>query len=945
MMMEKKLAQSLRLLFAGGMMAGVGLAAAPVSAQEADSGASIQRVEITGSNIRRADKETPSPVQVITAADMAKSGLTSVADVLHNLTANGQGTLSQSFSGAFASGASGIALRGLTVGATLVLIDGHRMAPFPLSDDGQRAFVDISNIPFDAVERIEILKDGASATYGSDAIAGVVNVILKKNVIGTKLSAEAGTTTKGGGTTTHASASHGFGDLDRDGFNAFGTLEVRKQEKITLSQRQGSGQWSSFDYTALGGRNRTPGVPTASSPSPITLTPFLTNPDVPTSAAGTAFYPGPCNYDLRAAGGCAYVSPYSEISPATQNINLLGSFTKKLSEGWKANLTGSFFDSKAEQYNGSARQTFPQSFTPNVAISAGVIPHPVGETIGQISVPANYPGNPFGVPALVNGFIPDIGATATKVESQATRLVGSVSGSYAGWDIDSSLGYTKVTTKQDVLRSVNVPALNTALNRPTSPFLVTGGNSASDLATIFPNTSAKDTSELTFAELRGTRSIMTLAGGDLGVSIGSSFTRRVLNAPAPDLIAQGIVAGNNAYAQGSQNDTAFYAELVAPVLKSLELDGALRYDRYSRNISATTPKVGFKFTPVREFAVRGTYSEGFRAPNPAENGQAGQAYLADNGNDPVLCPGGLPSGSGNIAAGSVIAACDYQATYLNSSTPDLKPEKSKSYTLGLILEPIRGWSTTIDYYRIKISNQIIPGTPSDTPVRADPVQSLLADGNGGSYTGTPAVGPVLYYPNGYINANSTKTTGVDLETSYKFKLKEFGTLSTSFQISHMMSYLLTTADGTFQLAGTHGPFITSGDTGNPKNRATANVTWDQGPLQVSATVNWISSFDLTDPSYGLDNCAAGAAVGRFFPKSRVVPSNLCKVASFVDTDVSARYKLPNHWTLHGSVTNLFNRQPPVDLNTYGGGLIAYNPSLHSVGAVGRFINVGASYEF
>ncbi|HEX8785353.1 MAG TPA: TonB-dependent receptor plug domain-containing protein, partial [Telluria sp.] len=138
-----------------------------------------QRVVVTGSLIARTDQETASPVQVLTAADLKQSGYTSVSDVLRDITANGQGTLSQSFNRAFASGASGISLRGLTVGATLVLIDGHRMAPFPLSDDGQRPFVDISNIPFDAVDHIDILKDGASSTYGSDAIAGVVNVILK----------------------------------------------------------------------------------------------------------------------------------------------------------------------------------------------------------------------------------------------------------------------------------------------------------------------------------------------------------------------------------------------------------------------------------------------------------------------------------------------------------------------------------------------------------------------------------------------------------------------------------------------------------------------------------------------------------------------------------------------------------------------------------------------
>jgi iron complex outermembrane receptor protein len=144
----------------------------------------LTTVVVTGSHIVRTDSETPSPVQVITSVDLQESGFTNTQEVLKNLAANGQGTLSQSFNGAFASGAAGIALRGLNVGYTLVLIDGHRTAPYPIGDDGQRSFVDVANIPFDSIERIEVLKDSGSSTYGSDAIAGVINIILKKTYEG-----------------------------------------------------------------------------------------------------------------------------------------------------------------------------------------------------------------------------------------------------------------------------------------------------------------------------------------------------------------------------------------------------------------------------------------------------------------------------------------------------------------------------------------------------------------------------------------------------------------------------------------------------------------------------------------------------------------------------------------------------------------------------------------
>src|SRR5262249_28746316 len=150
------------------VLGGVGAA----SAQEVSQTQPIEKIEVTGSAIRRADTETPSPLQVITADQLRESGYTTVSEVLRSNSANGAGTLSQSFNFAFAGGASGVSLRGLSVGATLVLIDGHRMAPYPLSDDVQRSFVDVSSIPFDAVESIEVVKDGASARYGSDAMAG-----------------------------------------------------------------------------------------------------------------------------------------------------------------------------------------------------------------------------------------------------------------------------------------------------------------------------------------------------------------------------------------------------------------------------------------------------------------------------------------------------------------------------------------------------------------------------------------------------------------------------------------------------------------------------------------------------------------------------------------------------------------------------------------------------
>jgi iron complex outermembrane receptor protein len=245
-------------------------------AQTADNNSALETVIVTGSHIRRTDSETATPVQVVSAEQMQESGFTSTQQVLNNLTANGQGTLSQSFSGAFAAGAAGIALRGLTVGYTLVLIDGHRMAPYPIGDDGQRSFVDISNIPFDSIERIEVVKDGASAVYGSDAIAGVVNVILKKSYKGLTATADAGTSVHGDGNTYHVSATWGLGDLVNDGHNFYISGEFRKEQQIRFEDR--GGIFTNLDYSGTGGINSTFGVPNViNGGKPASVTGYLTD--------------------------------------------------------------------------------------------------------------------------------------------------------------------------------------------------------------------------------------------------------------------------------------------------------------------------------------------------------------------------------------------------------------------------------------------------------------------------------------------------------------------------------------------------------------------------------------------------------------------------------------------------------------------------------------------
>jgi iron complex outermembrane receptor protein len=928
---------------------GGAMLASPAMAQQEGDGQQAQRVIVTGSLIARSDKETASPVQVLSADDLKKSGYTSVSDVLRDITANGQGTLSQGFNRAFSGGASGVSLRGLTVGATLVLIDGHRMAPFPLSDDGQRPFVDISNIPFDAVDHIDILKDGASSTYGSDAIAGVVNVVLKKSFVGTAVNAEAGTSQAGGGSTWHASVTHGFGDLDRDGYTGYASVEYRHQNPIMLTQRTGH-EWSRTDFSGEGGTNFNNGAVNDFVALPrVTNQPYLYNPagaGGATNGANYAFLPGSCNFTALRAGQCTSVDPYAQIQPQTENINVLASFTKRLQGNWELNVKGSMLESKDHVI--TAPVAYPAgSFVGNTALVPGLAPQQVG-VIPSFLIPANYAGNALGVPARIYGYLPDVGPRVDDVDSKSYRLVAELTGDVAGWDVAASAGLTRINTFQNYVGYVDRTALYNAIQ--SRQWQLAGGNSAALVSQVTPNFTGDQSDELDFAEARASREVMKLQGGGLGVAGGVSYIYKKLNAPAAYPIASGQIAGNTAYAMGQQKNAAAYMEIVAPVLKSLELDASGRFDHFDTYGNSTTPKLGFKFTPSSIIGVRGTYSRGFRAPGPAENGTAGSTFSYNAVNDPLLCPGGV-----GTAAGVVAAYCKFSPAYVQSTTKSLQPEKSKSGTLGLIFEPIKGWSSTLDVYQIEVRNQIVTAAslPGYVPnfVRGTPVPQIYSDGNGGTYTATPDVGPIIYGTSGYVNAGKTKTSGFDFETQYKWRMGALGTLKTELTWTHLMSYVITDSQGNnYQVAGTHGPTIVSGDTGNPKDRVQLVGSYDRGPFNVAATVNWVGAFSVLDPSSGYNDCQTSLQNSNlYFPGD--YPAKYCSVHPFTSVDLTMTYKLTPALTLHGTVLNLFNRQAPIDAQTYGGSSIAagsnvpYNPSLHQAGAVGRFFNVGLSYHF
>jgi iron complex outermembrane recepter protein len=926
----------------------------------AAQGPELQEIVVTGSLIKRTDTETPSPVQIITDQDLKNSGYTNVVDVLRNLSANGSGTLNQGFGQAFAAGASGIALRGLSVGDTLTLIDGERMVSYPLSDDGERSFVDVTAIPFNAVDSVEVLKDGASAVYGADAIAGVVNVKLKKTYVGSEFTMEMGTTQYGDGTTEHGAGIWGMGDLSSDGYNVYVALDWHHQDAILGANR--SGAFTTTNWSGLpGGINTQPGAIGASGLAyPDSTSGYLVNPN---TASGTpyAFLPG-CDQASQNADKCTFAFPGKIQSPTTQ-INLLSKFTKALPNDWTATITASVFDSSAQQV---AATTFGHAFT-NTGQEAGSIENITGSP-GQLfsaisyptlSLPGTSPLNPFGKAANLVYSFPDVGPYQVDVDTLTYRLFGDVKGQAAGWDIHGSVGIMYSSMAEKIFGTIYPQLAQNALNSGAYvPGVSTNGQ---DL--FAPETSTHPSSTLGVASVNGSHELFQMPGGPLTLALGGQYIHKALNVTDPPSVVSGAQEGTLFYSVGSQDDAAGFLEVAGKPVKQLEVDLSGRYDHYDTYGGSATPKVGIKFTPIEQFALRGTWGRGFRAPSIAESGTAGLAFGQGNTNDPVLCPGGVAN-----VKGTFNSLCSYPATGVQGANANLKAVESQNATIGIIFEPLKSFNVSVDWYYIKLTNDIISaasagGFYTDAiqlvrgPSATLPVCTNTTTG-GVPCTTAPAVTQVGYpaytlVP--YVNAGSTKTSGFDVDMRNRFDLDGFGSLKAEINYTIIQQYELIANNTIFNLVGTHGPQSISGDTGNPRQRAVASLTWDDGPFTSTLSMNYQSSFSIVDPSSGYPTClkalqgrspsAYGSAISSSVTTLPSQWNQYCAVQHFTSVNWYAAYQASDHLQLHGSITNLFNSQPPVDLQTYGGGAELAYSTLDQDGAVGRFFLVGATYKF
>ena len=907
---------------------------APVAAAQ-DAAAPVQRVEITGSSIKRAQAETASPVQVINREDLAKSGKATVAEYLQTLTADGAGSLPTGFGNGFAAGSTAISLRGLGATSTLVLLNGRRMAPFARADDGQKTFTDLSTVPMEAVERIEILKDGASSTYGADAIAGVVNIILRKDFTGTTIKAEAGESKYEDMEQAKASLTWGMGNLDDQGYNVLVNLEAYKSNEVMNKDRKdrawiGKGDLRPWGYplaTQFAAGDIRGGVagatPTGAIRNPNTLAyEYLPG----CSSLSESVQPVPAN-------GCVWhQDQFRSMQPDIEGFNLYARGTFNINADLQA------YAEAGHSKRNTHFTLVPPTITPTVAFPGnaqyptGVINY--GSGAGSTMVlGATHPQNPYGVPVRVRYSAFDVGPSTRYADNKFSRFVAGVKGNLAGWDFDTGITHSESELQLRYTNMLNMAVVKDALGNPASqyfPYLLgarAGENKAGLYQAMVRTATSLSTTKLDTIDVKASRELMELPGGMLGLAVGAEYRREQVDNPSLSGTANGEINASYVAAAGDSKVKAVFVEVAAPIIKTVEVNAAARYDKYDA-FSSTTPKLGVKWTPSNSFALRGTYSEGFRAPGPAESGAASRSTGTATARDPIRCPNGTPApgASSNDCAASVAA--------VKIGDPNLQPETSKGYTLGMVWDPIPGLSTAIDAWQIKRENEINPMPYNEaaalpTAVRAD---NNLIGANGQPI---PNTGTLLISNAPYRNSSYTEIKGIDFDVRYRMNLGEYGRTSFGLTWTHINSWMRAeSATKKYEYAGTHGNCDTSNCAGTPKDKGSFNASWDIGSFGLSTNINHRGK--MKNVQFEGDLCASSLLGGAPAPNAE------CKIGSFTTVDLSGRWNVTRQLQIYASINNLFDKIAPLDPLTYGG--MSYNP-MDASGAIGRFFKLGARYSF
>ena len=860
------------------VLAALAAASAAAQAQQAPVTATdnepIQEVVVTGTMIKRANAETAEAVTVLKSDTLKDQGITSVQEALNTLTSNNPAISISTAVGTFSGGGSYANLRDLGSGRTLILLDGQRLANNAFTGNA----VDLSGIPFSAIDNVEVLREGASALYGSDAIAGVINFITKKNYQGAEIEGTFDRPEENGGGNGQADFSLGHGDLANDGYNVMITGSYAKQQELRATQRNFSaeGYYPEKGYTSTNNPGSWPGTFLDSNGNEYQsgFPACVGNPYLTTDFGNCAYRYSAATDLLPKSSEYSAMLSATKTLPLNNQIQLQYFYTQSEVTGWSGPMFYFYGLDPASPYYPTAAQLTGIGTTAAPDLADG------GDAIWTDPKNDRYSGN-------INA---------------EQRVLLTFSGHNLGWDYETALNYSKNTNdnrNQGGYPDESVQAPGGVLSDLINPF---GPQSAAGQALINQSyingvyalgvdsrwgVTGHASHELGDAFNSGIPATFAIGFDVNGEHFGYHTT------PYNDLVSAATGLTDSAV-EGARQVQAAYLEVDVPILKSLDLDISDREDRYSDFGRTNNAKVSVRYQATDFLTFRGTASTGFRAPTLFDLYDPNSLSASSSGTMGTGNPD-CPVGGAAIAPFTT-ATCATQGIGLFGGNRSLTPETSQNFDLGVVLSPIRDLGITLDYFRILLKNTI--STVPVTAIYGNPslFTSYYTLNNVGGLTPSiqeaadchPYTQPTCgYITQTFQNTGRITTDGVDVSVQY-LQHTPIGTFHEDLEGTATTQFLEQQYNG--------GPLLNLVGSYNeipPAYRWTHNLT-----------VNWTSPEKMFGA--GLTNRFYSEYIDEF-PDAA---GNQRHVGSYTLLDGFVSYMPVEKLTVLFGIKNLLNRSPP-----------------------------------
>ncbi len=894
------IAKAVKAALFGGLAASLSITAPTAFAAE-ESDEEENKVVVTGSRLTRTDIEGALPVTVYDREDLDASGDVSVADFLRNTSFNSFGSFRPA-SGSSAQSQASLSLRGLGGGRSLILIDGRRAPASPQTGSAQ----DLNSIPLGAVERIEILSDGASAIYGTDAIGGVVNVITRKDFDGAEFRIGLSDPKRPGGSTDEGSLLFGA-----SGDRASAYIGVSWSGREIVFQRDRP--WSAGGTSSFGNNYLIGGLQ-----------------GVQNFAPGGAGCTGTGLFTIPGTTGCFYdYTALAADEAELKNQAIFGRAQYQINDDWSTylNLTNS-----------------------RVTSFGRYAPTPIQLTVSATS-PNNYTG--LGTDVLLRHRSIGTGTRDTNTDQNQYDALWGFEGTINDTvELDFGIRHNEYKYDEFGRNYVVRPLLEAAINSGAYDILDPEANPDSVLNSVKATINRESVSIIDEVYINSQFDIFEMDGGSARFLIGGEYRQEDYEDQYDSLSEGGVIAGSAGNSAGGGRDvTALYFETLLPVMDGLEVNVAGRYDDYSDFGNNFAPKVSVKWVPSDDLTLRASWGEGFRAPSLAIL-TAQPAFSADGTVDPDTCA---------FLTGSL--SCQTQLDAYALANPNLQPEESDQFGLGVVWEATDSLSVSLDYYDIELTNQVSgigsgeiiacvrgqrgetrgasaapcpagvaeianTATPGDASnglgvAFRDPIP-FDVDGNGTIDAGE-TIAPVLFAQRGFVNRGKIETSGFDFNLRNEADLGSYGSLSTNFQLGYVRDFKL---DGTDVID----------QPGVPDMRANLSNRWGISDFQVVWNINYIGDTLSTNGTF-LAGCEA--AGGPCVPGVDYLDTIPLRNSSWVTHDLQVNYFTPWDGTISLGATNLTDKDPVLD--QFDGGGRGYDTGLYD--GYGRIVYLRYTQTF